>query len=265
METTEVEGLTVAFERAGHGPPLVLLHGYVGDASSTWRPQIDELCDDFTVIAWDAPGAGGSSDPPETFGMAGYADCLAGFIRRLDLDRPAVAGLSFGGALAIALADRHPDVPAKLVLASAYAGWRGSLPPDVAEQRLQQALLLSEKSPEEFAGTLLPTMFSKRPPQELVEPFRAALLNFHPAGFRAMARASAEDLRHALPHVTVETLLLYGDADVRAPRAVGEHLHTSIAESTLVVWPGVGHVCNLEAVDVFNSAVRDFGHGLPIT
>ena len=80
METIEVDGLRIAYERAGAGPPLVLLHGYVGDGPTTWRPQLQGLGDDFTVVAWDAPGAGRSSDPPESFGMAGYAACLAGFV-----------------------------------------------------------------------------------------------------------------------------------------------------------------------------------------
>ena len=81
---------------------------------------------------------------------------------------------------------------------------------------------------------------------------------FHPRGFRAMARASAEDLRDALPEIDVPTLLVYGDHDVRAPLAVGEHLHAEIAGSRLVVLPGVGHVCNIEAPDEFNATVREF-------
>ena len=71
MDTIDVDGLRIAYERAGAGPAVVLLHGYVGDGATTWRRQIDALSDDFTVVAWDAPGAGGSSDPPESFGMAG--------------------------------------------------------------------------------------------------------------------------------------------------------------------------------------------------
>ena len=105
-----VDGLRIGYERVGDGPPVVLLHGYVGDGPTTWRRQLDALGGEFTLIAWDAPGAGRSSDPPETFGMAGYADCLAGFIAELGLERPHVAGLSFGGALAIELARRHPTV-----------------------------------------------------------------------------------------------------------------------------------------------------------
>jgi pimeloyl-ACP methyl ester carboxylesterase len=88
METTEVGGLRITYERAGTGPPLVLLHGYVGDARATWHHQLDDLSDEFMVIAWDAPGAGGSSDPPESFGTAGYADALAGFVAALGLDTP---------------------------------------------------------------------------------------------------------------------------------------------------------------------------------
>src|SRR5437899_7194248 len=59
-------GLRIAYERAGNGPPLVLLHGFVGDGRE-WRRQVDGLSDQFTVVAWDAPGAGASSDPPESF------------------------------------------------------------------------------------------------------------------------------------------------------------------------------------------------------
>jgi pimeloyl-ACP methyl ester carboxylesterase len=84
------------------------------------------------------------------------------------------------------------------------------------------------------------------------------MLAFHPRGFRAMARASAEDVRDVLPHVDVPTLLLYGDRDVRAPLTVGEALQAAISDARLVVLPEAGHVCNIEAPDEFNAAVRDF-------
>lgn len=258
MDIVKVDGLRIAYERAGAGQPLVLLHGYVGDGPTTWQRQLDGLCDEFTVVAWDAPGAGRSSDPPEEYGMTGYADCLAGFVRALGLDQPHVAGLSFGGALALELVRRHRAIPKTLILASAYAGWAGSLPTDMTEQRLRQALVLSELSPDEFVGTLLPTMFSEGTPAQSVDAFGAALHGFHPVGFRAMARACAEDLRDALPLVKIPTLLIYGDSDVRAPLTVAEDLHAAVAGSTLVVLPGAGHVCNIEAPEAFNTAVRTF-------
>ena len=95
VDHIEVEGLRIADRRAGDGPPLFLLHGGPLD-SREWRRQLDELSDEFTVVAWDAPGCGRSSDPPETFRSPQFADCLAAFIDALGLGRPHVAGLSFG-------------------------------------------------------------------------------------------------------------------------------------------------------------------------
>jgi len=263
MDVVEVDGLNIAYERVGSGPALVLLHGYVGDGSTTWRRQLDGLSDEFTVVAWDAPGAGHSTEPPEEFGLDEYADCLAGFLEKLGLDTACVAGLSFGGILALALQRRHSAMSSALILASAYAGWAGSLPPDVVEQRLRQALTLADGAPEAFVAALLPTMFSKTMPRETVDSFRASMLACHPDGFRAMAHASAEDVRDVLPHVDVPTLLVYGERDERAPLAVAQALHAAIAGSQLVVLPDAGHVCNLEAPDEFNAAIRDFLHRAP--
>ena len=257
--TVEVDGLRVGYERAGDGPPLVLLHGYVGDGGSTFRHQLDELCDVFTVVAWDAPGAGRSSDPPESFGLGDFADSLAGFIAALGLDGPHVVGLSFGGGLALELYRRHPAIPRSLVLAGAYAGWAGSLPPAVVETRLRQAEELASLPPDELVHALLPTMFSEAVPRKLVDGFAASVARFHPLGFRTMARAFAEaDLRDVLPHVDVPVLLLYGEADERSPLSVAEALHQAVEGSKLVVMPGLGHECHLESADRFETEVRRF-------
>jgi pimeloyl-ACP methyl ester carboxylesterase len=260
MDLVEVSGLHIAYERVGSGSPLVLLHGYVGDGATTWRRQLDGLSDEFMVVAWDAPGSGRSSDPPESFGVDGYADCLAGFLEKLGIRRACVAGLSFGGIIALGLQRRHAAKSSALILASAYAGWAGSLPAEAAEQRLRQALALAEETPQAFVRALLPTMFSTAISDETLDDFRASMQAFHPRGFRSMARASAEDVRDVLPNIDVPTLLLYGERDVRAPLTVAEALHAAIPSSSLVVLPNVGHVCNVEAPDEFNAAVRDFLH-----
>jgi pimeloyl-ACP methyl ester carboxylesterase len=182
------------------------------------------------------------------------------FLEKLALDTARVAGLSFGGILALALQRRHSALSSALILASAYAGWAGSLPPEVAKQRLRQAVALADGTPEAFVGALLPTMFSKTMPHETVDDFRASMQAFHPRGFRAMARASAEDVRDVLPHVDVPTLLVYGARDVRAPLTVAEALQAAISGSRLAVLPDAGHLCNIEAPNEFNDAVRDFLH-----
>jgi pimeloyl-ACP methyl ester carboxylesterase len=196
--------------------------------------------------------------PARVVRLDGYADCLAGFLEKLGFGTACVAGLSFGGIVALALQRRHSARSSALILASAYTGWAGSLPPEVAEPRLRQALALADGTPEAFVAALLPTMFSKTMPRETVGDFRSSMQAFHPRGFRAMAQASAEDVRDVLSHVDVPTLLVYGDRDVRAPLTVAEALHAAISGSRLVFLPDAGHLCNIEAPDEFSTAIRNF-------
>lgn len=109
MDVIEVSGRRIAFRRNGSGPPVLFLHGGLSD-SREWCLQMEALSDKFDVIAWDAPGCGGSDDPPIDFGMAGYADAVAGLLAALDLGRPHLVGVSFGGGLALAVYERHPDL-----------------------------------------------------------------------------------------------------------------------------------------------------------
>lgn len=88
VDAVEVGGLRIAFEREGHGLPLPLLHGFVGDGVGTWRYQLESLSDAYPVIAGDAPGAGHSSGAPESFRSSDYADCLSGFVGALGLANP---------------------------------------------------------------------------------------------------------------------------------------------------------------------------------
>src|SRR6266542_971207 len=96
MEQIEVDGLEIAYRRKGEGPPIVLLHGGLGLDSREWRHQLRGLSDEFTVVAWDMPGCGGSDDPPEYFGTRDYADCLASFISLLGLERPTSSASRWG-------------------------------------------------------------------------------------------------------------------------------------------------------------------------
>ena len=258
----EIRDGHIGYHRAGDGPAIVLLHGYVGDGLGTWGRQLETLSDGFTVVAWDAPGFGSSFDPPESFTLADYADSLAAFIERVGLERPHVVGMSFGGGLAIELYRRHPHVPRSLVLASAYAGWTGSLPPEVVEFRLNQALKLADLPPEQLVKAIVPTLFSPAAPKALVDRFAASMLEFHPAGLRATARSFANaDLRGVLPQIDVPTLLVYGSEDERAPLDVAENMHAAIRGSSLVVLDGVGHVVNVEASERFDAALRPFLRG----
>ena len=259
MDHVDVGGLRVAYRRAGRGAPLVLLHGGLGD-SREWRRQLEGLAEGFTVVAWDAPGCGGSSDPPAGWRLPDYADCLAGFTQALGLGQPHVGGLSWGGGLALELYRRHPQVPRSLVLASAYAGWAGSLPPELVQERLDRALREAELPPQQWVRGYLPGLFTQQASAEVVGEALAMMLEVRPAGMRPMVQGFAEaDLRDVLPRIQVPTLLLYGDADQRSPlEVVARDLHAKIPGSRLVVMPRVGHQCDMEAPDRFNAEVRSF-------
>jgi pimeloyl-ACP methyl ester carboxylesterase len=258
MDDVEVDGLRIAFERRGTGPPLVMLHGGVSDHRE-WRRQRDGLSDGFTVVAWDAPGCGGSSDPPERFRMPDYADSLAGFIGALGLERPHVLGLSWGSTLALELYRRSPGIPRTLVLTAAYAGWAGSLSPDEVAARLAASIEQIEQPAERWVRDFIPSLFTHRASPQMVEEAVAIMAASRPAGHRAMLHAMAEaDLRDVLPTITVPTLLLVGVEDERSPLSVAQEMHARIPDSTLVVMPDVGHQCNIEAADRFNGEVRNF-------
>jgi len=258
VERVEVDGLTIAFERRGDGPPLLLVHGGLVDHRE-WSRQLDGLSDEFTVVAWDAPGCGRSSDPPEWFRMPDYADCLARLVRALGLERPHVLGLSWGSTLALELYRRSPEIPRTLVLTAAYAGWAGSLPPDEVAERLERFMGQFEEPPERWVRDYIPSLLTHRAPAEMVEELVALMAESRPAGLRAMILAMAEaDLRDVLPTIAVPTLLLFGEEDERSPLSVAQELHAQIPGSTLVVMPGVGHQSNVEAADRFNDEARTF-------
>ncbi len=258
MGRVEVDGLTIAYERAGDGPPLVLLHGGFSDHRA-WRRQLESLSHEWTVVAWDAPGCGASSDPPADFKLGDYADCVAGLVEAVGLKEPHVGGLSFGAGLALQVYDRHPQLPKSLILAGAYAGWGGSLPPKEVEARLARAVTDAERPPEEWVESYLPTFFAGEVSQEAVDEVVAMMLDTRPAGMLPMLHAfAAADLRPMLSSIAVPTLLLYGDADVRSPLHVAEEMHAAIPTSQLIVLPGIGHASHVEAPDAFDSEVRRF-------
>ncbi len=257
LETVDVRGLPIAFERIGSGPPVVLLHGGLADHRE-WSAQ-RALADEFTVVAWDAPGCGRSVDPPPSFRMPDYADTLVGFIHALDLGSPHVVGLSFGATLALAAEDLAPGTARTLVLAGAYAGWAGSLPPAVVAERLTSALGQLDQSRDALVESFTTTLVTDDAAPELVDAVRAMVSDFHEEGARTMLRSMAEcDLRGALGAIDVPTLLLYGEHDVRSPRDVAEALHAAIPGSELRLLPHAGHQCNIEAADAFTAAVRAF-------
>jgi pimeloyl-ACP methyl ester carboxylesterase len=260
MRHVEVAGRRVAYEQVGAGPNLVLLHGAVTDLRS-WGDVVDLLASTFRVTVVDAPGCGGSDDPDDTWRMDDYADLVAGFLDELELGPAHLLGHSWGSSLSLATHLRHAGATRSLILAGAYAGWAGSLPPDAVAQRLAFAHQLADQLEADggWDPTSMPGLFSER----ISAARRARLLetmhDVRAPGTRTMATALAAcDLRPALGNVTIPTLLLAGDVDERSPLAVAEALHAAIPGATLRVLPGLGHEMFAEDPERCCDAVRAF-------
>lgn len=265
MDRVETALGAVAYSRAGSGEPFVLIHGGLSDARS-WGPQLEGLASEYDVIAWDAPGCGGSADLASEPGLADYADAVAALVRALGLGSVHLAGHSFGSGVAIQAYERHPDMVRSLVLSGAYAGWRGSLSPAEVDARVEGARSDLVRPPADWVDDYLAGFFGRSVSPATVETARVMMLDVRSAGALAMVTAfAAADLRPVLPTIAVPTLLVYGAEDVRAPRDVAELLHAAIPASRLVFVPGAGHDVNLEAPEEFNATVLAFLANVPGT
>lgn len=262
MEVVRTNGLEIAYERAGEGPPLVLVHGAATD-SRMWEPQLAALADEFTVVAWDEPGAGRSSDVPPEFGLADYANCLAGLIGALDLGPAHVAGLSWGGTVALEVYRHRPELVATLLLVDTYAGWKGSLPADEVRARIDGLREMLAAADQQFDPTL-PGLFAGDPPAEFVPLLEAMAADVRPASLKTALLVMAEvDLRDLLPRIAVPTLLLWGELDGRSPLTVARQFADAVPDAELIVIRGAGHMSNLEQPQRFNDAVRAFCRAHP--
>lgn len=259
-----MNGLEVAYERVGGGPPLVFVHGAASDAR-LWRPQLAALANEFTVIAWDEPGAGRSSGVPEHFGLADYASCLGALIDALALGPAHVAGLSWGGTVVLELYRRRPELVATLVLVDTYAGWKGSLPPEEVAARVTSAYRALTVPAEEFdPARALPGWFAADPPAAFLPLLEEIAADVRPASVSTALSVMAEaDQCDLLPHIAVPTLLIWGELDARSPLSIARQFEQAIPDATLVVIPGAGHVSNLEQPEPFNNAIREFCHAHP--
>src|SRR3984893_10968850 len=124
--TAEVNGVKLHYLTAGHGTPLILLHGYA-ETSRMWMPIIPELAKRFTVIAPDLPGIGDSDIPADGLDMKSAAIRIHDLVKSLGIQKAEVVGHDIGLMVAYAYAAQFPSEVTKLVLMDAFLpgveGW----------------------------------------------------------------------------------------------------------------------------------------------
>src|SRR5271163_3332106 len=124
--TATIDGLKLHYLISGHGPAVVLLHGYT-QTSRMWRPIIPRLAEKFTVIAPDLPGIGDSGIPKDGFEMQTAAIRIHALAKSLGVTKARVVGHDIGLMVAYAYAAQFPAEVEKLVVMDAFlpgvAGW----------------------------------------------------------------------------------------------------------------------------------------------
>jgi pimeloyl-ACP methyl ester carboxylesterase len=126
LRKASIDGAMLHFLTAGHGPPVILLHGYA-ETSTMWRPILPALAERFTVFAPDLPGIGGSSIPADGLDMTTAAVRVHALARSLGVRKAAVVGHDIGLMVAYAYAAKFPAEVEKLVVMDAFLpgveGW----------------------------------------------------------------------------------------------------------------------------------------------
>src|ERR1700734_1906070 len=124
--TAEIDGAKLHYMTAGHGTPLILLHGYA-ETSLMWKPIIPVLAERFTVIAPDLPGIGDSDIPADGLDMKSAAIRIHDLAKSLGVENAEVVGHDIGLMVAYAYAAQFPAEVTKLVLMDAFLpgvpGW----------------------------------------------------------------------------------------------------------------------------------------------
>ena len=122
----KIENVQLHYLTAGHGPAVILLHGYA-ETSRMWRPIIPLLAEKFTVIAPDLPGIGESSIPTDKIDMLSAANRIHALVRSLHVQKARVVGHDIGLMVAYAYATQFPADTEKLVVMDAFLpgvpGW----------------------------------------------------------------------------------------------------------------------------------------------
>jgi pimeloyl-ACP methyl ester carboxylesterase len=122
----QVDGVKLHYLTAGHGPALILLHGYT-QTSRMWRPIFPLLARKYTVIAPDLPGIGDSSIPADGLDMKTSAIRIHALAKSLGVQKASVVGHDIGLMVAYAYAAQFPTEMDKLVLMDAFLpgvpGW----------------------------------------------------------------------------------------------------------------------------------------------
>ncbi len=248
-----MNGVDVAYDDSGEGPPLLLLHAGIADRTM-WDDVTPMLAERFRVIAPDLRGYGKTPLPDGPFV---YAADVAGLLEGLGIERAHVVGVSLGGHVALDLALAHPGLVDRLVLVGAgIDGWEHEASLVAAWD--EEAAAFERGDLDEVSWINVRTWLDgptrgegdvpKALRRRVFEMQRAALDHDNPAAEGGWLTPSR---RARLGDVTQPTLVLVGALDQRDFRRIARLLAEDIPGAELNELPGVAHLPPLERPEAF--------------
>jgi pimeloyl-ACP methyl ester carboxylesterase len=264
VHSANVQGRTLRYARAGHGHPIVFLHGYP-DNLQLWSAVGPLLADRFEVIAIDWPGMGRSEAWP---GGATPFDMAARLIALLDhwkIDRAAVVGIDMGGQPALAAAARHPErlshvvVSGSLLQFDARTSWEIGL---LRRFNLNQMFL--RHAPRlvfrRAWKTSVPRFhqIDSAVVQDFWDCFRRDDVREFVVRMCAGYQGALPRLREEYQRIEVPTLALWGERDVHFPPIHAVRLGEQLSTSKVTIIDDGTHWLPLQKPVEFAAEVRSF-------
>jgi pimeloyl-ACP methyl ester carboxylesterase len=252
----DFEDRRFGYDEAGTGRPLLLLHGFPY-RRGFWEPQLGAL--PARTVAVDLPGFGESSALSEEPNLEAFVTALRVFCRGLGIVRPAVAGHSFGGYIALAWARLFPGEMSGICLVASRATADSR---EAAGNRLSMAAaMLAGADPAPLVEAMPAKMLCRsRNRTEGQRVVRSLMDPLRPEGIAAAQKAMANrpDASGSLPAIGLPALVLAGEEDQLIPLSESGIVAAALPQGRLVVPPKSGHFVSREAPKESNAAISDW-------
>ncbi len=254
QKTVLLNGKNITYREQGAGPAMLFLHGLAGNSRS-WQKQFETFSKTHRVIAWDAPGFGGSDGVGADVDI--FAHTLLGLLDQIGVENLNLTGHSMGGIVAGRLAGLYPARIKALILSCTF--WGGALPKGSPLGTGYQARIDSLKTlpAKTYGRERAAAMLAPGASPDVIELAADIASETRPDGLASAAQMLQEtDNRAYLTELKIPTTVLSGENDPVISSETSDIMADLIPGAKAVAITGAGHAPYLEHPEAYNNAVR---------